>query len=82
MVNRVYLFTHLPTRSVLQKYFIVEYLRHAGDLGNVIAGEDGVAKIEIVDKQIPLIGKNSIIGRSLVVSTAVWSTSFEWDNSQ
>lgn len=41
--------------------------RHAGDLGNIIAGEDGVAKVSIIDKQIPLVGPNSIIGRSLVV---------------
>ncbi|KAL3648912.1 cysteine desulfurase Selenocysteine lyase [Castilleja foliolosa] len=40
---------------------------HAGDLGNVIVGEDGIAKIEIVDKQIPLTGSNSIIGRAVVV---------------
>merc|ERR1712154_247606 len=41
--------------------------RHAGDLGNIQAGEDGVAKVMITDVQIPLIGPNSIIGRSLVV---------------
>ncbi|GFR63270.1 superoxide dismutase [Cu-Zn] [Elysia marginata] len=41
--------------------------RHAGDLGNITAGDDGVAIVEIVDVQIPLIGNNSIIGRSLVV---------------
>lgn len=42
-------------------------MRHAGDLGNIIAGEDGVATVEIKDTQVPLIGENSIIGRSLVV---------------
>ncbi|XP_025098992.1 superoxide dismutase [Cu-Zn]-like [Pomacea canaliculata] len=41
--------------------------RHSGDLGNIEAGEDGVAKVDITDKQIPLTGVNSIIGRSLVV---------------
>ncbi|KAK7502968.1 hypothetical protein BaRGS_00005594 [Batillaria attramentaria] len=41
--------------------------RHAGDLGNIVAGEDGVAKVSITDKQIPLAGPNSIIGRTLVV---------------
>ncbi|CAG0913939.1 unnamed protein product [Notodromas monacha] len=41
--------------------------RHVGDLGNVVAGSDGVAKIEITDKVISLTGKNSIIGRTMVV---------------
>ncbi|RUS83892.1 hypothetical protein EGW08_008373 [Elysia chlorotica] len=41
--------------------------RHAGDLGNITAGDDGVANVDISDAQIPLIGSNSIIGRSLVV---------------
>ncbi|KAI3687276.1 hypothetical protein L1987_80970 [Smallanthus sonchifolius] len=42
-------------------------VRHAGDLGNVTVGEDGTAKFTIVDKQIPLIGAQSIIGRAVVV---------------
>jgi Cu-Zn family superoxide dismutase len=41
--------------------------RHAGDLGNVTAGEDGVAEISVKDIQIPLSGANSIIGRAVVV---------------
>ncbi|KAF5453919.1 hypothetical protein F2P56_023633 [Juglans regia] len=41
--------------------------RHAGDLGNITAGADGTAKITITDKQIPLSGPNSIIGRAVVV---------------
>eukprot|EP00916_Digyalum_oweni_P017956 GHVL01029873.1.p1 GENE.GHVL01029873.1~~GHVL01029873.1.p1 ORF type:complete len:151 (+),score=15.09 GHVL01029873.1:79-531(+) len=41
--------------------------RHAGDLGNITAGDDGIATVKIEDKQIPLIGPSSIIGRSLVV---------------
>ena len=41
--------------------------RHAGDLGNVEADASGVANINITDKQIPLTGPNSIIGRSVVV---------------
>ena len=40
--------------------------RHAGDLGNITAGADGVAKVDIVDAQIPISGPNSIIGRAVV----------------
>lgn len=44
-------------------------VRHAGDLGNVEAGADGVAKVNITDKQIQLQGAHNIIGRTLVVSS-------------
>eukprot|EP01051_Picozoa_sp_SAG22_P028351 SAG22_NODE_9962_length_561_cov_0.545455_1_plen_119_part_01 len=33
--------------------------RHAGDLGNITAGADGVATVDITDAQIPLTGPNS-----------------------
>ncbi|KAL2328543.1 hypothetical protein Fmac_021970 [Flemingia macrophylla] len=42
-------------------------VRHAGDLGNIIANADGVAEATIVDNQIPLSGPNSVVGRALVV---------------
>ncbi|XP_020214781.1 superoxide dismutase [Cu-Zn], chloroplastic [Cajanus cajan] len=42
-------------------------VRHAGDLGNIIANADGVAETTIVDNQIPLSGPNSVVGRALVV---------------
>ncbi|KAJ7538706.1 hypothetical protein O6H91_11G080900 [Diphasiastrum complanatum] len=42
-------------------------IRHAGDLGNVVAGSDGVAEAVIVDSQIPLNGPHSVVGRALVV---------------
>ncbi|KAK6936111.1 Superoxide dismutase, copper/zinc binding domain [Dillenia turbinata] len=42
-------------------------IRHAGDLGNIVANADGVAEATIVDKQIPLSGPNSIVGRAFVV---------------
>ncbi|XP_010542576.1 PREDICTED: LOW QUALITY PROTEIN: superoxide dismutase [Cu-Zn], chloroplastic [Tarenaya hassleriana] len=38
-------------------------IRHAGDLGNIIANADGVAEATIVDIQIPLTGPNSVVGR-------------------
>ncbi|KAL0751316.1 hypothetical protein Bca101_033319 [Brassica carinata] len=41
--------------------------RHAGDLGNILAGSDGVAEISIKDKEIPLSGQYSILGRAVVV---------------
>ena len=41
--------------------------RHVGDLGNVEAGKNGVAMIDIVDRFVKLRGKYSVIGRSLVV---------------
>ncbi|XP_074347633.1 superoxide dismutase [Cu-Zn] 1-like [Apium graveolens] len=41
-------------------------VRHAGDLGNIIANA-GVAETTIVETQIPFIGPNVVIGRALVV---------------
>lgn len=41
--------------------------RHVGDLGNVEAGADGVAKISFTDKLISLSGETSVVGRSLVI---------------
>ncbi|KAJ4977763.1 hypothetical protein NE237_008543 [Protea cynaroides] len=42
-------------------------VRHAGDLGNIVANADGVAEATIVDKQIPLTGPNAVVGRAFVV---------------
>lgn len=41
--------------------------RHVGDLGNLIADQNGTAKLIIKDKLIKLNGKNSVIGRGLVI---------------
>ncbi|XP_076974941.1 superoxide dismutase [Cu-Zn] [Tamandua tetradactyla] len=41
--------------------------RHVGDLGNVTAGKNGVAKVAFEDSKITLFGDYSIIGRTLVV---------------
>jgi Cu-Zn family superoxide dismutase len=43
--------------------------RHAGDLGNINANEEGLARFDLTDKVIRLNGQYSIIGRSLVVDT-------------
>ena len=43
-------------------------VRHVGDLGNVLAGEDGVANYELDDHMIMIYGnENNVIGRSCVV---------------
>ncbi|XP_021898292.1 superoxide dismutase [Cu-Zn] 2 [Carica papaya] len=41
--------------------------RHAGDLGNIVAGPDGVAEVCLKDRLIPLSGSHSIVGRAVVV---------------
>ena len=41
--------------------------RHHGDLGNVTANDEGVAKFDFTDKLIRLNGPHSIVGRALVV---------------
>jgi Cu-Zn family superoxide dismutase len=41
--------------------------RHVGDLGNLIAGDDGTAHYEWTDNQISFSGTNSIIGRAIIV---------------
>lgn len=41
--------------------------RHAGDLGNIVANSKGIAHFQLSDNVIKLSGKNSIIGRSLII---------------
>jgi Cu-Zn family superoxide dismutase len=41
--------------------------RHVGDLGNIAAGEDGKAHYEWTDHMIAFEGRDSIIGRGLIV---------------
>ncbi|MDY0038784.1 MAG: superoxide dismutase family protein [Desulforhabdus sp.] len=41
--------------------------RHAGDLGNVIANDQGKAHYEWIDPVVSLTGPHSIIGRAVVV---------------
>ncbi|BES98298.1 Superoxide dismutase [Cu-Zn] [Nesidiocoris tenuis] len=41
--------------------------RHLGDLGNIVANAQGVAKFNMEDKLMSLYGVHSILGRSLVV---------------
>lgn len=46
-------------------------VRHAGDLGNIEANEQGEATVNIKDKIISFSGKNNIIGRAFVVHSGV-----------
>ncbi|XP_046848400.1 superoxide dismutase [Cu-Zn]-like [Xenia sp. Carnegie-2017] len=41
--------------------------RHVGDLGNIDADGNGLAKIDIKDRLVTLCGEHSVIGRSIVV---------------
>ena len=41
---------------------------HVGDLGNIEANEDGVAKFKIVARRIDLSGDRSIVGRAILMS--------------
>ena len=41
-------------------------VRHVGDLGNLKAGEDGVAKLELEDPLVMIYGEFSVVGRSMV----------------
>ncbi|GAM29427.1 hypothetical protein SAMD00019534_126030 [Acytostelium subglobosum LB1] len=42
-------------------------IRHAGDLGNIVSGDDNVANSTLTDKIITLFGENSIVGRTMIV---------------
>ncbi len=41
--------------------------RHVGDLGNIVAGENGVSDVNVFDKLISLTRDNPIVGRAIVV---------------
>jgi len=42
-------------------------VRHAGDLGNIVAADNGIAVVDIVDHLIPIHGPHTIVGRAVVV---------------
>ncbi|MBD3419615.1 MAG: superoxide dismutase family protein [Chitinivibrionales bacterium] len=46
-------------------------LRHVGDLGNIEANADGLARVDMTDTVLTFSGLNSIIGRGLVVHKGV-----------
>jgi superoxide dismutase, Cu-Zn family len=41
--------------------------RHAGDMGNIVADEQGNAHLDYTDSEMKLNGKNSIIGHAVIV---------------
>ena len=41
-------------------------VRHVGDLGNILAGDDGLGHLDYEDRLVELTGKDSVIGRSCV----------------
>lgn len=41
--------------------------RHSGDMGNIIADQDGNAQLEFIDSKMQLNGPCSIIGRAVIV---------------
>jgi superoxide dismutase, Cu-Zn family len=41
--------------------------RHVGDLGNIVAGADGVASLDWTDTQLTFDGHHAIIGRAVIV---------------
>ena len=55
----------------IQYFILMTHYRHVGDLGNVTAGDDGKAPIDIKDKQVTLTGPLSVIGRTMVIHADV-----------
>jgi len=41
--------------------------RHIGDLGNIVADEQGVCNVQIEDSKLSLTGTSTILGRAIVV---------------
>ncbi len=41
--------------------------RHAGDMGNITANENGIGHLDYIDTHLKLNGPESIIGRSVIV---------------
>lgn len=38
-------------------------------MGNIVAGKDGVGKVDMKENQVTLLGEHSVVGRSVVVRT-------------
>ncbi|KHJ86091.1 copper/zinc superoxide dismutase [Oesophagostomum dentatum] len=46
----------------------MDNLRHVGDLGNIEANRDGVARFHIKSRRVKILGQHSVVGRSFVVT--------------
>lgn len=64
---KIFTFKWRKLSSLLFFPFVLNLKRHVGDLGNVTAEADNIAKINITDSMISLTGTYSIIGRTMVV---------------
>lgn len=42
-------------------------MRHVGDLGNITADKNGLARYDRIDSKLTFYGKSSIIGRGLII---------------
>jgi superoxide dismutase, Cu-Zn family len=42
-------------------------LHHAGDLGNIVANEEGIASVDVIDDTLTLDGDSGLIGRAIIV---------------
>jgi len=41
--------------------------RHVGDLGNITANEQGIARFRFIDEHLAVSGRHSIVGRGLII---------------
>lgn len=48
-----------------------DQVRHVGDLGNIVADENGVAKTSYSDTVVSLYGARSVLGRAIVIHAEV-----------
>ncbi|XP_058830097.1 uncharacterized protein LOC131689194 [Topomyia yanbarensis] len=48
-----------------------DQVRHVGDLGNIVADENGLAKTSFSDTVVSLYGSRSVLGRAFVVHAGV-----------
>jgi Cu-Zn family superoxide dismutase len=42
-------------------------LHHAGDLGNIVANQEGIASVDVIDDTLTLDGGSGLIGRAIIV---------------
>ena len=51
------------------------FCRHVGDLGNIEEDSDGAVRTELSDDIATLYGEFSVMGRAMVVSKSIYSSS-------